>query len=393
MNCTSNISAPDWFYFRPEVLSDIIANSCWPWTQISASDWTKISSETLANIFICDILNQLVVLIISPIGIISSVCSALSVWRKVTVDKERFYVYMLIIAIFDLIFCLFCIPVALSYGAMFPNVYLYSYIGSAASRIIASAVYSASLAADLCTLILSFERFLAICKPTTFKKEGKTLITVLSVFIVFTVSAVRFLSSALMFKVSESATDGTGQGTYIYVSTEVSMTVWFTCLQFFSDTILPFIMLFAMVYLSLRIAYVIARRRKSRIHDSASVQQQQAVQQQSVAMLRLLAILVFLYVTNQLGWCIYAIESYAVRDVTVSYDSSLEDINYFVNLKYLSWGCALFGGVSECLARSVNFYLYCIFTQSTREDFRRILGLGTSSAEPSWAVRSMSKGR
>lgn len=381
MTCTTNITASTWFYYQPEYLSVLIANSCWPWTQIDPSDWLKISSANLANVFNCAAFSQLFVLIISPIGIISSICSALSLWRKATVEKERFYVYMLIIALFDLIYCLLDIPTALSWGSVFPNIYRYSYFWSAAARIFGAGVVSASLAADLCTLMLSYERFLAICKPNSFaNKNIKLAITAFSIFVVIILCFMRFFLSATMFKAAEAAPDATGRITYMYVSTEISLTTWFTYLQQANKSILPLLLLLAMTYLSLRIAYVIVKRRKSRINQSASVQQQQAVQEQSTAMLRLLAILVSLYVLNQLGWCVRALEAYIDRDVTVGYNSSMKDVQYYVNLKLFAWICSLFATISECSARSLNFYLYCICTESTRDEFRRVLGFGPKQA-------------
>lgn len=393
MNCTVGIAAPDWFYFRPEDLSEIIANiSCWPWTRIGLSDWSRINSKTLANIFITGAINQVFSLIIAPIGVISSVCSALSVWRKATVEKERFYVYMLIIAFFDLFFCVLCIPVVLGFGTAFPNVYQYSYFGLVACRVFASVILAMSLAADMCTLMLTFERFMVICKPASFDTKSRMRFTFLSVIIVITVGTTRFLSLALLYKPAASITDENGRVTYVYVPTEVSQTMSYTCLMFFSNTILPFILLFVMLYLTVRIACVIVKRRRSRIHDSASVQQQEAIHQQSTSMLRLLAILVFLYVINQLNLCVYIIESYVVKDVTVHYDSSEEDINYFLSLNYFSWLCSLCGTFSEGFARSVNFYLYWIFTESTRQEFRRILGL-KSKNDTTWAATSRRTGK
>lgn len=382
MNCTGDLSAENWFYFRPDVLSEIIANiSCWPWQRVGPSDWSRISSQTLASIFICGAVNQIFAFIASPIGIISSICSALSVRRKAVVEKERFYRYMLVIACLDLIFCTLAIPAALGFGSTFPSVYQYSYFWSIVYRIFTSLVFTISLVADLCTLMLTFERFVAVCKPTSYNKKGETLVTGFSVIIVLTVSTARFLSAVLLYKPAASATDETGRVTYIPVPTEISQTLWFTCLLFFSQSVLPFLLLFSMLYLSLRIGYVIVKRRKSRIQDSASVQQQQAVQQQSTGMLRLLAILVVLYVVNQLILCIYIIQSYAFRDVTVDYGSSEVEINYFVSVKYLAWVLSVFGTIWDGFARCSNFFLYCIFTETMRQEFRRALGF-RSNNEP-----------
>lgn len=377
MNCTSVLSPTDWFYLNTNSILGYVESTCWPWHKVSLEDFLKIRDDSARIMILLTQASQGFVISNSPIGIIGSALSAASVWRKATVEKERFYIYMLIIAFLDLIFNLGCVPISLNYGSLFPNVYRHSYVASVFNRAVTAVTYGCSLGADLTTLMLTFERFLAICYPTTVGYRMNKALTVTAVFVITMGGGTRLFANGVAFKPVESIPEPDGRMTYSYAFTEISQTAWFTWLYFFHNTILPFVLFFVTVYCSARIACVVIGRRHSRVHESTSRQQQEAIHRQSTAMLRLLCILVVLFFCNQTGYCIEAIMAYVTNNTPLKYDSDLTEVDFYVMTKNLTWVTVLFYTVMECWARSLNFYLYYALSTSVREEFRRVVGLKT----------------
>lgn len=183
-------------------------------------------------------------------------------------------------------------------------------------------VYAFSLAADLCTLALTIERFFVICRPLGAQSNRKTELTLAYIFGTIGLSIIRLVEYTFMNKtILDPSSSGTG---YISIANDnARQRRWHTILVFISDVILPFILLMCMLYLAVRICLVIIKRRYSHVHGHASSQQQLHMHEESSAMVRLPFILVALFMCNQLGYCLYAAATVTLRQSTISFNSTI----------------------------------------------------------------------
>lgn len=372
MLCSTSWSK--WFHFRPDQVQSPELQTCWPWQNVSLDEWIWIAKKVVA-VTPLEAAVQLSVLLISPIGIFGSFCSAAAVWRKATKEKERFYIWMLAIALQDLLFNILYIPLVLSFNNLFPNVYQFSYSGTElANGMPAGLLWGLSLSADLCTLALTFERYLILCKPVCFENVNKKIITILSIAVVLIGGAARFVVSGTSYTAAAVGVDNQTSFTlYSGVTTSWYKSDWFSGLMFFSDTLLPFMLLFSMTSFSIRIAAVVIKRSKSRVHDSAPREQQQQIHEQSAAILKLLFVLMASFLLCQLGYCLHAISIIVKKARVGSFSSGFHELVLYANA-LLYWDASwLLRTIFECMARSLNFYFYYCLSNSIREEFRKAL--------------------
>lgn len=372
MACNSSLTPTDWFELNLDFLIRTTeVEDCWPWLNITKEDIT--GNQSLRNMNIVLKIVQVSILVISPIGIIGSLCSIFAVWRKTFKAKERFYAWMFAVAVNELLFNVLYIFVALRFGYLFENVYKYSYWATKVMCIMAGIVYAFSLSADLCTLVLTVDRFIVICKPTKFPKlVNKKLLYSLTIIGFITCVPMRLIRYAFEYTASESGIDYTGHMTY--TQSIIDPSAAYNRLVFVVDILLPFILLIIMVYFSTQIAYVIIRRKRSKVHDNASTRQRN-VQEQSKATLRLLVILVLLFVCNQFGYCLWAVTSLVARDEDPLYSISLTDFAALADANFYLWVCTMPNYICESCARALHFFFYYAFSASIRREFKKFMHL------------------
>src|SRR4051794_31715431 len=90
---------------------------------------------------------------VSPIGIVSSLLSICSLYKKVKTERNMFFIFMMLIAALDLLFNVFFMCVRLSDKTSWGHIIGYTL------------AFSISLAADLCALTLTIERCIALRWP------------------------------------------------------------------------------------------------------------------------------------------------------------------------------------------------------------------------------------
>lgn len=85
MNCTSILLPTDWFYLnRDSILKHVESSNCWPWHTVKLEDFIQIRDENARIMRLLAQVSQGFVISNSPIGIIGSALSTVSVWRKAT---------------------------------------------------------------------------------------------------------------------------------------------------------------------------------------------------------------------------------------------------------------------------------------------------------------------
>lgn len=371
-----NQTADQWLNAAIFTGQPILDDCAWPWMYISADQFVSQAHRLHFRKYL-GYVYQVGILITCAIGLCSSMCSLFAVWRKATKKRERFYIWMLIIAILDLHFSILYVPVVLAWNFLFPNVFRFSYILTDMVRVLKGAVYGLSMAADLCALALTIERFFVICKPLAPVHPRKRELTILGAFGIIIVSALRFVRNSFHAKVvtDPSNADGDNPAYIITDNPQVMQSTWFITLVYVSDIILPFLLLIFMLYLAGRICLSIIKRRHSRVHDNASTQQQLQMQKESSAILKLLFVLVAFFVLTQLGYCLYSVSVFGRRQSPASFAMSLGELSSRIDSILYGTVVGLYGYIVECISRSTSFYFYYILSGSIRREFRKFCGL------------------
>lgn len=372
-----NTTAQNWFLYTafrafppPASMAE-----CWPWRNVTINDWLYFVTK-IDWVYKMFKISSFVILASICVGVVGSLGSILGVCRKAVREKERFYIWMFLISFCDLLFNLMYIPTCLAFINIWPNPFKYSYLGTQLlTGVMNGLLYAISLLTDLCTLALTIERYFAICRLTTYQNERfRKGFTIVSAILILLGGSTRFIRSGFEHEATEGGVDSTGRMTYTSKNTDVSEEVWFQAIVIFSDSLLPFLLLLFMIALSIRVTAAVSSRRKSRLFESASNQQQQQVQEQSTAMLRLLAVLVLLFVCNQIGYCFYAIMTILKQAATkpLTFEYTYEQVNTVADV-YLAYGVSCLANFGlECLSRSLNFYFYVSMSASFRKDFRSL---------------------
>lgn len=193
-------------------------------------------------------------LIICPIGIISSLLSMGSLWRKITVDKNIFFSIMLIIACLDLLFNCGYLYIR---GSNPPK--------SLTKYIFIGLTYSTSLAADLCALALTIERYLALSWPEMMRNlsaKNAKFIRGTAAFVISVISVIRMYYVLFYLEYSSGFPPDSLTVTWISaVRAGVVMSI---------DMVLPIILTASMCFFSFKIVRVVVNRRKVRANAKAT---------------------------------------------------------------------------------------------------------------------------
>lgn len=319
-----------------------------------------------------------------PIGIVSSVLSIISLWRKVVSEKNVFYISMTTVAILDLFFnCTF--------------IYVKCGQPTYPKAISTGFVYSASLASDLCALALTAERYTVLCWPQiTQNLSGKTAKSVRAAvaLVICIVSLIRLQYMVDELDEVEPFSEGFKD--------------WWqpieTALLIFSDLVLPVLLVVSMVFFSAKIVIVVVKRRRKRVkvhpdphgmsirlchvrtmtsypdlwaakqrhtnvvglisptdpEFASSIYQTQMAKKSDDASstISLVMILDVFFILNQIGYCFCT-----VSDV---WKQSCGECPFGIDLTLMAEFVSDF---LECVSRSLHFYFYVRFSQSLRREF------------------------
>lgn len=183
-------------------------------------------------------------MVICPFGIISSLLSIGSVWRKTFKEKNNFFTLMLIIACLDLFFAC-CYP------------YIRCGEQTKTKSVFFGLVFSASLASDLSALALTIERCLALCWPQKMQNlswKVSSTIRVIAALAVSLVSLVRMGYILDDFVI------------YDYLPPEIvpEANAISRGLSIFGDMLLPFILSIVMSIFSCKILKVVIKRHRAK---------------------------------------------------------------------------------------------------------------------------------
>lgn len=335
---------------------------------------------------------------ICTVGIVSAILSICTIWKKLTSEKSGFFILMFLVASLDLIF---------STAYM---VFKWANPESVIFILCEGLAYSASLAADLCTLTLTTQRYIALKWPhKKISDRSKVAIQTFTVFGIFLLSITRF-----QYTFDEPATslyipawfvDYYNSNVYIYVGT-------------LSNIILPFVLLILMVFFSVHIVLVVLNQHRSNkvspqlelvrressalppieqserrgsvfsttlspstqiqslfdrrsrhsvvstlsVVERIQLEQRLAKKEQAESAISLILFLDALFILNQLGYCIYT-----VATIFRSYNPE-SDIAH-------AWesGSDIASDMIECVSHSLNFYFYVKFSKMMKDEFKDFL--------------------
>lgn len=383
-------------YAARDYENDLLTLDCWPWSNVTKDQWLTQAPKFRSLILLLDYVQPLM-LVIAPLGLLGSLCSVLAVWRRAITKKEPFFIWMLLIGLADLLFCASYIPVLLGYydGKVVDNVYKYSYWGTVIASILPGFTSGFSLASDLCILALTIERYIGVCKPAYSASQNGTRWRLFGCFVITVISTVRIVRYAIEFSTVPVPKDENDTSAVQYTTEEVTWitrTPAYTGLVFFSEVVLPFLLLIFMIYLSARIACATSTRNQARIHAIMDSGKRQEKQDQTTSIVRLLVILVVLYLLCQLGNCFYAMRHIVQQVTSIYFSSTYDQMRAYVTGKmYISLSIFI-SYMVECLSRSANFYLYYWLSASIREEFKSICGGGQRRRGRSETVTRMTPG-
>lgn len=376
---SASISPETWLWM-PKQYFNSTPGSAWPFSNISKIDFLNLQSS-LNKDYIKNIL-RIPSLIIASIGILCSPLLIGSVWRKAIKEKNDFYIAMLIIAIIDLIFNLLSLAYSIWYrpyqidgSTNFVSIWILIFVRGLQ--------YTFSLASDICTIAVTFERYLSISNiplhKLIFTIRRKITCRVLG-SLIFLVSIIRMHSS--FSKKLESS----GK-IYFIADSDFSKTKFYNILSIFSDVVIPFVLLCTMVVVSSLFRKAILKVWKKKKEKS---QKRNAVAPTSPidttnpicaeaqnhdfrSMIILTVALDALFILNQIGYfCFYVGELFLAKN-EISYESNSEEIMELIWYNQWENYADLASTVAECLARALNFPLFLLFSETMRKEFREFV--------------------
>lgn len=203
------------------------------------------------------------------------------------------------------------------------------------------------------------------------KKPSMEVKTSIEGFFIAAVATCRLVVFESQYVVVAIGNDTFHSTRYDYVTSQMRYSTWWNTLYFATDSIAPFILLFSVVIFSVGIKIIVVRREKSQIFEQASTQQQLEIKKQSLAIIRLCFALSFLFVCNQLGYILIAI-AVSIR-TSPSFACSNDEMIFQIRvLCFVSYSYPVKVSL-ECLSKSLNFFIYILFTRSFREEFKQSL--------------------
>lgn len=368
-----NLTPYDWISIgKTEMIPLERVNNCWPWEHLTPDEWLSINRQ-LVNV--ANSVNYqetgapIIELCFGSIGIVGSLLSAIALWRRSFVRKERFYRWMFTISVIDFFYNLLLVSYALGNGSRFPNLRSYRYFNTKILSTLEGIFGACSVASDLCTLFLTIERLWVLWKRT--EKNIRKLFTLIEILIIIALAGACCLVFEAQYKVIKIGNDTDGFTKYSWdFNDDVIQSKWWNALVLVSCTISPCLLLFSMIFLSIEIGIIAFKRRKSPIFENASTQQQQEIRKQSSAVIKLCFALSFLYVLCQVGYCVSAIATVMDNQHDYKFTSTYFDLEYILRTIHFSLISNTLMAAFECFSKSMNFFIYFLCTVSFREELK-----------------------
>lgn len=384
----------------------LAANVSWPFFNV-----TKEQFFDLLSILTRDraMLNDTVRVVNSVLTMLGVVCTILligSLWRKAKIEKNNFYISMLVVAFLDLVFNFFCFLHSVWYR-------MYKVVGCSSSVAMyfllanRGLTYTLGLASDIYAVLLTFDRFLSIVKPQIHKKlleNPKKFQKVIIIFFVGLLSCTRFHYSL------DKKIISTGSK-YFYTPSEFGSTTFVTSLTTVGDVVLPFVLLIIMIILStlFRLAVLNRQKKKNKVAtkintaenvrgvnnscmtepcnqtdqnqrleiapvEIAPQQPSQTVKVNVNQELRSIMVLTLcldmLFILNQLACCCYFVVQSFLSAQHIFFDSSYEKVVALVVLIRANAYADSISTVVEVLSHILIFPLYMSLSKSMRKEFR-----------------------
>lgn len=351
-----------------EVLPFDQVKDCWPWESITRDEWSDINKNAMTALSIRVVGENIAALCVCPVGIIGSLIAAASVWNRAFTKRERFYRWMFVLTVIDFLFNLSYLSHCLANGTLFPSMRSYKYVDTQIICRLKGIAVGLSLASDVCTLCMSTERLITLRKA---EKQGGWLLTVVEICVVFAVATIRLVVFEAQYAVVAVGNDALGFMKYDYLSSEVTYSAWWNNLYLAANIVTPYVLLFLMIFLYVGIGIVALKRRKSKVFHSTSSQHQQEIQKQSSAILKLCLALSILFVCNQLGYILIGIFVKMYNNIGLTFASSYADLLLLVRVYFFTCVSYPTRVSLECLSKSINFFIYFLFTRSFRDEFRQ----------------------
>lgn len=352
-NLSNTIPAITWFTPWTN-LSLPNTTGIWPWTGLSFHQWSSIIYHLQ---FCYEMLYKVVntnILITFVIGTVGSLLIGFTVTNMPKQCRTAFYYVMCVIGILDGIFVVF----------KFLRYIIQSYdVGPAALQFYGYAsgiAYTCSLSSDLITLALTVERFIALGYPVFYQgltpgRKRQTWLLGIVISHIVGITRMHYIFD-----------------TFDYPGT-IKDEVWFQGIVFFSDTVIPFALTGVMLTLVPAISAVVYKRQKQKrvqiAQKSDMYNQKNKGINEALKTVTLLFVLMLMFFLNQVGYILYTVAELIYFKQTLTYSSSLADIQHLINVSYFYLVISGMSSVLEAISRSLPFFLYVAFCGSFRQEF------------------------
>lgn len=325
----------------------------WPWAHLTIDDWQNLLS-ILAPLD--SFINWMVQISNAAcwVGFIGSILIFVTVFSKRRMIRNSFYLSLVIVAALDLIFVLlkfFRWIILQLKPKTKAGILFYNYASGV--------TYTCSLMADMITLSLTLERYVALAAPIFHKNlshRKKRLAWFISGIVSFLIACTRMHYSF---------------DTVIFGDANLQKQAWFVGISYFSDNVIPFLLTVIMLFLIAGISKTLLKRRKQKKtrvqpNDDAQLQRQEKATSKTIS---LLAALLVMYFTNQLGYMLYATGVLMIAEQSLTYSSSFPEIRNYVYVYKYYIVAAYLSSPMEVVSRAMVFYTYLLFSHAFRNDF------------------------
>lgn len=388
-----------WLLLSEENIRSYIAlpNFTWPFNRISESQFFELYG-TIGDKHLDQKTLRLYASVICALGFILTALLIGTLWRKTFVEKNTFYRAMMVVSVFDLAFNLLGLPMNICHRT-------FRISGSTshdAMRIlilIRGLNFVVGLASDICTVILTLERYLAVDKPQLHKTlldNQQRLVRVCCILAVFVVSMTR------IHFCMDLSVDMIGS-TNVYIKSDFGTTPFVVGLTILSDSVLPILLLIAMAVLSSLFRNAVSKRQRrkpekvvvasishevtetilrppdTQAHDQppaaaivlppATTPRTADVGRDLRSVLVLTLSLDALFMLNQAGYCVYTAAEFLLAKNHITYDSSYEEVAGWISANRFENYANIITSVVECASHAVNFPLYIALSSSMRKEF------------------------
>lgn len=371
----------EWLWISKEQAEDLVSQSFWPFQNVSMDQMYNLTHMLNVNKNLHSIV-KIIGSTIPSFGIISSLLLIGTCWRKSIKERNPFFAAMMLIAILDLIFNILDTIFNLCYrtwknsGFWSPGLMwvIASFRGTA---------YSTSLASDICALLATLERYLAISKPHFYKNLPEPVKTVAWTCVI---CGTILLSLTRLHYTLAMQVELAGN-LYIYTQSTLGRTEFVVGLATFSDAIVPITLVILTVALSTKFRMTVIQWQKNRYpkisrnivvpSGYASGQEAQTPTAQSnkedsaefSSVITLTYLLDAFLILDNLGYCLYFVAELMLAQVHLEYDITYEDLVYVCEIYRFEAHASLIAVAVECLTRSVNLPVYLAFSGTIRSEF------------------------